>query len=113
MFRDGYHPELDELHRATREGREWISALQEREIERTGIKSLKIKYNSVFGLLHRGDQEQPRQRAAGLHAQANHGGRRTVRHAANSKTLKPASTVPRNAPSSSSNSFSWTCGISC
>ena len=49
MFRDGYHAELDELRRATREGRDWIAALQEREIERTGIRSLKIKYNSVFG----------------------------------------------------------------
>ena len=49
MIRDGFHPELDELRRATREGRDWVAALQEREIERTGIKSLKIKYNSVFG----------------------------------------------------------------
>lgn len=49
MFRDGYHAELDELRRATTEGRDWIAALQEREIESTGIKSLKIRYNSVFG----------------------------------------------------------------
>ena len=49
MFRDGYHPELDELRRATTEGRDWIAALQEREIEHTGIRSLKIRYNSVFG----------------------------------------------------------------
>ena len=49
MFRDGYHEELDELRRATTEGRDWIAALQEREIESTGIKSLKIRYNSVFG----------------------------------------------------------------
>ena len=49
MFRDGYHAELDELRRATTEGRDWIAALQEREIEQTGIKSLKIRYNSVFG----------------------------------------------------------------
>ncbi len=49
MFRDGYHAELDALRRATTEGRDWIAALQEREIETTGIKSLKIRYNSVFG----------------------------------------------------------------
>ena len=49
MFRDGYHAELDELRRATTEGRDWIAALQEREIEATGIRSLKIRYNSVFG----------------------------------------------------------------
>lgn len=49
IFRDGFHAELDELRRATTEGRDWIAALQEREIERTGIRSLKIRYNSVFG----------------------------------------------------------------
>ena len=49
MFRDGFHAELDELRRAATEGRDWIAALQRSEIERTGIRSLKIGYNSVFG----------------------------------------------------------------
>ncbi len=49
IFRDGFHPELDELRRATREGKDWVAALQEKEIARTGISSLKIRYNSVFG----------------------------------------------------------------
>ena len=49
MFRDGFHSELDELRRAATDGKNWIAALQDREIERTGIKSLKIRYNSVFG----------------------------------------------------------------
>ena len=49
MFRDGFHPELDELRRAATEGRDWIAALQKSEVERTGIRSLKIGYNSVFG----------------------------------------------------------------
>ncbi len=49
MFRDGYHSELDELRQASTEGKNWIAALQEREIERTGIRSLKIRFNSVFG----------------------------------------------------------------
>jgi DNA mismatch repair protein MutS len=49
MFRDGFHAELDELRRASTGGKDWIAELQEREIERTGIKSLKIRYNSVFG----------------------------------------------------------------
>lgn len=49
IFRDGYHPELDELRNASTLGKNWIAELQEREIERTGIKSLKIRYNSVFG----------------------------------------------------------------
>lgn len=49
IFRDGYHPELDELRSASTLGKNWIAELQEREIERTGIRSLKIRYNSVFG----------------------------------------------------------------
>jgi len=49
MIREGYHTDLDELRRAGTEGRQWIAELQDREIARTGIKSLKIRYNSVFG----------------------------------------------------------------
>lgn len=49
VFREGYLPELDELRNASTLGRQWIADLQNREIERTGIKSLKIKYNAVFG----------------------------------------------------------------
>jgi DNA mismatch repair protein MutS len=49
IFRDGYDADLDELRRASRDGKNWISHLQEREIAATGIKSLKVRYNSVFG----------------------------------------------------------------
>lgn len=49
IFRAGYLAELDELRDASTLGRQWIADLQNREIERTGIKSLKIKYNAVFG----------------------------------------------------------------
>jgi DNA mismatch repair protein MutS len=49
MFRDGYDVDLDGLRQASREGKSWISQLQEREIAATGIKSLKVRYNSVFG----------------------------------------------------------------
>jgi DNA mismatch repair protein MutS len=49
IFRDGYSAPLDELRAAGREGKEWIAQLQQREIDRTGIKSLKIRYTSVFG----------------------------------------------------------------
>jgi DNA mismatch repair protein MutS len=49
IFRDGYDTDLDELRRASRDGKNWISHLQEREIAATGIKSLKVGYNSVFG----------------------------------------------------------------
>ncbi len=49
VFRVGFNAALDELRSASSQGREWIADLQNREIERTGIKSLKIKYNAVFG----------------------------------------------------------------
>lgn len=49
MIREGYDSELDSLRQAMREGRTWIADLQAREIERTGIKSLKIRFNQVFG----------------------------------------------------------------
>src|SRR3954463_12085820 len=49
IFRDGYDADLDGLRQASREAKNWISDLQEREIAATGIKSLKVRYNSVFG----------------------------------------------------------------
>jgi DNA mismatch repair protein MutS len=49
MFRDGYFAALDELRAASREGKDWIAKLQQRAIEETGIKSLKVRYTSVFG----------------------------------------------------------------
>ncbi|MBV8901010.1 MAG: DNA mismatch repair protein MutS, partial [Verrucomicrobia bacterium] len=49
LFRPGYHPGLDELREAAAHGKAWIASLQQREIDRTGIKSLKIRYTSVFG----------------------------------------------------------------
>jgi DNA mismatch repair protein MutS len=49
MIRDGWLPELDELRRASSDGKQWIADLQAREIERTGISSLKVRFNAVFG----------------------------------------------------------------
>lgn len=49
LFREGWLPGLDELRAASTQGRNWIAKLQNDEIARTGIKSLKIKYNAVFG----------------------------------------------------------------
>src|SRR5437870_9790827 len=49
IFRDGYDADLDMLRKASRDGKNWITQLQEREIAATGIKSLKVRYNSVFG----------------------------------------------------------------
>jgi len=49
IFRTRYHEGLDELRSASAGGKDWIASLQRREIERTGIKSLKVRFNSVFG----------------------------------------------------------------
>ena len=49
MIRVGFDAGLDELRNASTEGKDWIAALQETEIRRTGIKSLKVRYNAVFG----------------------------------------------------------------
>ena len=49
VIRDGYHEQLDEYRHASRNGKEWLAALEAKERERTGIKNLKINYNRVFG----------------------------------------------------------------
>jgi len=49
MIRDGFSAELDELRNAQRSGKDWLAKLQQDEIERTGITSLKVRFNSVFG----------------------------------------------------------------
>ncbi len=49
IFRDGYDTGLDELRTAMRGGKDWIARLQQDEITRTNIPSLKVRFNSVFG----------------------------------------------------------------
>jgi DNA mismatch repair protein MutS len=49
LIREGYHEELDRLIRATRDGKTWIADLAASEQKRTGISSLKVGYNRVFG----------------------------------------------------------------
>lgn len=49
MIRDGYNEELDRYRDASKNGKQWIASLERDERERTGIKSLKVGYNRVFG----------------------------------------------------------------
>ncbi len=49
IFREGYHAGVDELRKASKEGKGWIAALEAKERERTGIESLKVRFNHVFG----------------------------------------------------------------
>jgi len=49
IIREGFDTALDELRRGSKEGKDWVAALQQKEIERTGITSLKVRFNQVFG----------------------------------------------------------------
>jgi DNA mismatch repair protein MutS len=49
IIREGYDSGVDELRKVSKEGKHWIAALETKERERTGIESLKVRYNQVFG----------------------------------------------------------------
>ena len=49
IIRPGYNAELDTLKSASTEGKTWIAQYQQHEIERTGIKNIKVRYTKVFG----------------------------------------------------------------
>lgn len=49
ILRDGYNEEVDRLRSAKTEGKTWLAELEAEEREKTGIRSMKIKYNKVFG----------------------------------------------------------------
>ena len=49
VIRDGYHPEVDALRSISTKGKDFIAEMELREKKRTGISSLKIGYNKIFG----------------------------------------------------------------
>ena len=49
VFNDGYNQELDEVRKIAKQGKDFIRELEAKERERTGVKSLKVGYNRVFG----------------------------------------------------------------
>jgi DNA mismatch repair protein MutS len=49
IIKDGYYPEIDELRNLSRKGKAFIAELESKEKQRTGISSLKISYNRVYG----------------------------------------------------------------
>ena len=49
IIRDGYNEDVDEYRRARTEGKAWLAELEAAEREKTGIHTLKVKYNRVFG----------------------------------------------------------------
>lgn len=49
IIKEGYHEEADKFRHASTEGKTWLAELETREKEKTGIKTLKVKFNKVFG----------------------------------------------------------------
>ena len=49
IIKDGYYEDVDKLRRSKTEGKNWLAELEAKERERTGIKTLRVRYNKVFG----------------------------------------------------------------
>jgi len=49
LIKEGFNPDVDELRELARGGKKWVLELEARERERTGVKSLKVGFNKVFG----------------------------------------------------------------
>ncbi len=78
VIRRGFDAELDELHDITKQGRQIIAAMEERERKRTGIGSLKIRYNQVFGFYIEISKAEFASGTGGLRAQADSGECRAI-----------------------------------
>ena len=75
LIRSGYDTTLDELRDQVTEGKAWLNDLEEKERERSGIKSLRVRYNEVFGFFI----EVPR--SAAKQVPKNYERRATITHA--------------------------------
>ena len=49
IIKEGYHEEADRYMQSKLNGKQWLADLEQKERERTGIKTLKIKFNRIFG----------------------------------------------------------------
>ena len=84
-----------------RGGKDWIARLQEDERKRTGIDSLKIKFNNVFGYFIEVTKSQPRQGPRRLHRASRPWPTPSASSPPRSRRWKTRSSAPRNAPRSS------------
>ena len=73
-------PTLDELRDLSRNSKQYIAQIEQRERQRTGIGSLKVKFNTVFGYYLEISQGEPAPRARRLRAQADAGECRALHH---------------------------------
>jgi len=78
MIRSGYHAELDELRDLSQHSKQIIAAMEERERKRTGIGSLKIRFNQIFGYYIEISKANLHLAPGRLRAQTNTGQRRTI-----------------------------------
>ena len=80
LIRDGFCEVVDENRRLADGGKDAILAIEARERERTGISTLRVRYNRVFGYYLEVSQEPARPGARRVRAQADRGHRRALRH---------------------------------
>ncbi len=90
-IRDGFHPELDELRDISRNSRQYIAAIETRERAATGIQSLKVRFNNVFGYYIEISKANLQLAPACIRTQADAGQRRTLHHTRTERAGKQGS----------------------
>ena len=80
MIKPGFNEELDDVTALATDVKGLIAGLEAQEKERTGISTLKVRYNKVFGYYIEIFQKPDQVGSASLRAQANPGQRRTLHH---------------------------------
>ncbi len=96
VIRHGYDAELDELRALRDGGRQYIASLQQRERERTGISSLKVGFNKVFGYYLEITHAHAARVPVRLRAAADARRRRSATSRPSSRTTRPACSAPRS-----------------
>ena len=81
FIRDGYHEPLDALRELAHGGKQWIARYQAQESQRTGISTLKVGFNKVFGYYIEITNTHREKIPAGVHPQADGEERRALHHA--------------------------------
>ena len=81
FIRDGYHEPLDALRELAHGGKQWIARYQAEESQRTGISTLKVGFNKVFGYYIEITNTHREKIPAGVHPQADGEERRALHHA--------------------------------
>ena len=109
-IREGYHAELDELRGLSRSGKQTIAQMEARERAATGIQSLKIKYNDVFGYYIEISRAEFGACARPLRTQADAGQRGAIYHPGIEGVREQGAGCRGAASASASSSpFSWNC----